>query len=103
MMLVFHLFPKLVVHMVQKAKEQAAKKLGVPGKILVPVENIIRVVDKERELAEYKAKAEKEIANLKAQKNREIADKDKKIADKDKEIADKDKEIADLKRRLVHE
>jgi hypothetical protein len=27
--------------MVQKAKEQAAKKLGVPGKILVPVENII--------------------------------------------------------------
>jgi hypothetical protein len=40
------------------------------------VENIIRVVDKERELAEYKAKAEKEIA-------------------------DKDKEIAELRRRLA--
>lgn len=77
----------LVVRMVQKAKEQAAKKLGVPGRILVPVENIIRVVDKERELAEYKAKAEKEIANLKAQK--------------DREIADKDKEIAELKQRLA--
>ncbi|MBN2153144.1 MAG: hypothetical protein JW839_16950 [Candidatus Lokiarchaeota archaeon] len=80
---------RLVVRMVQKAKEQAAKKLGVPGKILVPVDNIITVVDKERELAEYKVKVEKEIA-----------DKDKEIADKDKEIADKDKEIAELKRRL---
>jgi len=68
----------LVVRMVQKAKEQAAKKLGVPGKILVPVDNIIRVVDKERELAEYKAKMEKELA-------------------------EKDKEIVELKRRLAEE
>ncbi|MEX2684211.1 MAG: hypothetical protein Q6373_021755 [Candidatus Sigynarchaeota archaeon] len=82
----------LVVRMVQKAKEQAAKKLGVPGKILVPVDNIIRVVDKERELAEYKAKAEQEIA-----------EKDKEIAEKDEEIVQKDKEIEELKRRLARE
>jgi hypothetical protein len=102
----------LVIRMVQKAKEQAAKKLGVPGKILVPVENIIRVVDKERELAEYKAKAEKEIAEYKAKTEKMIADKDKVLADKDKEIteyrvktekeiADKDQEITELKRCLA--
>jgi hypothetical protein len=121
---------RLVIQMVQKAKEQAAKKLGVPGRILVPVENIIRVVDKERELAEYKAKTEKEIADkerelaeYKAKTEKEIADKErelaeykaktekeiaeykakteKTIADKDKVLANKDKELAELKQRLA--
>ncbi len=78
--------------MVLKAKEQAAKKLGVPGKILIPVENIIRVVDVERELTEKN----KEIEG----KNATLAEKDKIILDKDKAIDTLSKENVALKKRL---
>ncbi len=60
-----------VIAMVQKTKQNVAKKLGVPGEILVPVENIIKVEDLERELKE-----------------------------KERIIADLAKENADLKKRL---
>ena len=83
--------------MVLKAKEQAAKKLGVPGKIFIPVDNIIRVVDKERELAELKVQKDKELAELKVQHDKEIARKDKELAELK---AQHDKEIAELQKRL---
>jgi hypothetical protein len=90
--------------MVLKAKEQAAKKLRVPGKIFIPVDNIIRVVDKERELAELKvqkdkeiARKDKELAELKAQHDKEIARKDKELAELK---AQHDKEIAELQKRF---
>jgi hypothetical protein len=87
----FDLVAKQVVLMVLKAKEQAAKKLGVPGKILIPVENIIRVVDVERELTEKNKEIE--------EKDKTIAEKNKEIEEKDKTIAEKNKEIASLKKR----
>src|SRR5271157_695970 len=69
---------KQVIAMVQKTKQKVAKKLGVPGEILVPVENIIKVEDLERELKE----------------------KDKILKEKNKIIEAKEKEIAELKRQL---
>jgi len=68
-----------------KAKQKAAKELGVPAKILVPVENIIKVDDREREIAEK----EKFITELKERRDQAIADKEK--------LA---RENAELKKRL---
>jgi len=93
-----------VIKMVTKSKQKAAKQLGVPAKILVPVENIIKVEDMEREIAELKADKECEIAELKADKECEIAELK---ADKECEIAelkaDKEKlarENAELRQRF---
>jgi len=57
----------------------------VPAKILVPVENIIKVDDREREIAEK----EKFITELKERRDQAIADKEK--------LA---RENAELKKRL---
>ncbi len=65
--------------MVTKAKEKAAKQLGVPGKFMIPVQDIIKVEDLEREVAE-----------LKAEKNQAIAENQR-----------LSKENAELKKRLV--
>ncbi len=54
--------------MVQKTKQKVAKKIGVPGEILIPVDNIIKVEDLERELKEKEriiADLSKENAELK--------------------------------------
>jgi len=69
---------KQVITMVQKTKQKVAKKIGVPGEILVPVDNIIKVEDLERELKE----------------------KERLIADLSKENVDLSKENAELKKRL---
>jgi hypothetical protein len=70
---------KQVITMVTKSKDKAAKQLGVPGKILIPVQDIIKVEDLEREVAE-----------LKAEKNQAIAENER-----------LSKENADLKKRLA--
>jgi predicted metal-dependent hydrolase len=67
-----------VITMVTKAKQKAAKQLGVPGKILIPVPDIIKVEDLEREIEE----------------------KNKVISEKDKAMDDLARENAELKRRL---
>jgi len=69
---------KQVITMVTKAKQKAAKQLGVPGKILIPVPDIIKVEDLEREIEE----------------------KNKIISEKDKVMEVLAKENAELKRRL---
>jgi hypothetical protein len=83
---------KQVITMVTKAKQKAAKQLGVPGKILIPVPDIIKVEDLEREVEE---------------KSKIISEKDKAISEKDKAISEKDKamemlarENTELKKRL---
>jgi hypothetical protein len=53
---------KQVITMVTKAKEKAAKQLGVPGKIMIPVQDIIKVEDLEREVSELKAEKGQAIA-----------------------------------------
>ena len=63
-----------VIKMVTKSKEKVAKQLGVPAKILVPVDNIITVEDMKREIEEKD--------NLIAQKDREIADLKKRLSTK---------------------
>jgi len=95
-----------VIKMVTKAKQKAAKKLGVLAQILLPVENIIKVEDMEREIAEKdEALAEKDEA---------LAEKDEALAEKDEALAEKDdllarereknkmlaKENAELKKQL---
>jgi len=82
--------------MVTKSKEKVAKKLGVPAKILVPVNNIIKVDDLERELAEIKAGNDKIIA----ENEKIIAEERKANAEKDEVITQKNKEIAELKKRF---
>jgi len=88
-----------VMVMMQKTKQQVAKKLGVSGKILVPVENIIKVEDMEREIAEKdQALAEKDQALAKheeviAEKG-DLLDRER---EKNKKLA---KENAELKKRL---
>ena len=81
-----------VIMMVTKAKQKAAKKLGVLAQILLPVENIIKVEDMEREIAEKdEALAEKDEA---------LAEKDDLLArerEKNKMLA---KENAELKKQL---
>jgi len=81
---------KQVITMVTKSKQKAAKQLGVPAKILVPVPNIIKVEDMEREIAE-----------LKEEKDVTLAKKDEALAEKDQALAEKDKEIAELKKQLA--
>ena len=103
----------LVVSMVQKAKDQAAKKLGVPAKILIPVENIIKVDDLERELKEKiaindeQAKTIDEQAKINDEQAKtideqaKIIDEQAKINDDQaKTIDDQAKEIARLRKRL---
>ncbi len=69
--------------MVTKAKEKAAKQLGVPGKIMIPVDDdIIKVEDLEHEVEE---------------KNKIIAEKDQVIVKKDKVMEDLTRENAELK------
>ncbi|MEX2757084.1 MAG: hypothetical protein Q6365_017035 [Candidatus Sigynarchaeota archaeon] len=74
-----------VIAMVTKAKEKAAKQLGVPGKILIPVPDIIKVEDLEREIEE---------------KDKIIADKDKALVEKDRVMDALARENAELKKRL---
>jgi hypothetical protein len=69
---------KQVITMVTKAKEKAAKQLGVPGKIMIPVDDIIKVEDLEREVEE----------------------KNKVIAEKDKAMEMLARENTELKKRL---
>jgi hypothetical protein len=65
---------KQVITMVTKAKEKAAKQLGVPGKIMIPVDDIIKVEDLEREVEEKsKIIAEKDKAmEILARENAEL-------------------------------
>nr|MDO8084361.1 hypothetical protein [Candidatus Sigynarchaeum springense] len=74
---------KQVMTMVTKAKQKAAKQIGVPGKILIPVPDIIKVEDLEREIEE---------------KNKIISEKDKALDEKDKALDEKDKAMAALAR-----
>jgi hypothetical protein len=69
---------KQVITMVTKAKQKAAKQLGISGKILIPVPDIIKVEDLEREVEE----------------------KGKLILEKDKIISEKDDLINELKKQL---
>jgi len=88
-----------VIKMITKAKDKVAKQLGVPAKIMLPVDNIITVTDLKREIAE-KDKALGEERKASAEKDKVIDEKDKVIDEKDKVINEKDKVIVDLKKRL---
>jgi hypothetical protein len=95
-----------VISMVTKAKEKAAKQLGISGKILIPVPGIITVEDLEREVEEKnKAISEKDKAILEkdkaiSEKDKAISEKDKAISEKDKAISEKDKAISEKDRTL---
>jgi len=97
---------KQVINMVTKSKQKAAKQLGVPAKILVPVENIIKVEDMEREVQEFKNVIDEkdrvidEKDKVIDEKDKVIDEKDRVIDEKDKVINEKDEEIAKLKNRL---
>ena len=88
---------KQVITMVTKAKQKAAKLLGVPVKILVPVPNIIKVDDMEREIAE-KDKIIADARETLAEDRKALAEKDKTLAEKDKTLAEKDKTLAEERR-----
>ena len=90
---------KQVINMVTKSKQKAAKQLGVPAKILVPVENIIKVEDMEREVQEFKNVIDEKDRVI-DEKDKVIDEKDRVIDEKDKVINEKDEEIAKLKNRL---
>jgi hypothetical protein len=97
---------KQVITMVTKAKQKAAKLLGVPAKILVPVPNIIKVDDMEREIAE-KDKIIADARETLAEKDKTLAEERRASAEKDKTLAEerlasaeKDEEIAALKKQI---
>nr|MDO8114435.1 hypothetical protein [Candidatus Sigynarchaeota archaeon] len=76
---------KQLTAMVQKSKQDAAKKLGVAEDIIIPVDNILLTEELEREVRDLK---------------KAMAENKKALAEKDKALAEKDKAIADLKKRL---
>jgi hypothetical protein len=71
-----------LIMVVEESKQQVAKKLHKLPTLIIPVENIITVEDLERELKELKA------------------DRDEKIKEKDEKIKEKDEEIKLLKVKL---
>jgi len=85
----------VVVTLVQKAKDKVAKKLGVPGRILIPVENIIKVEDLEREL--------KEKTTIIDDQAQTIDDQAQTIDDQAQTIDDQAKEITRLRKQLETE
>jgi hypothetical protein len=65
-------------HMIEESKAEIAQKLKIIPELIFPLENLIKVDDLERELAEEKQK----------------------VLERDQEIANKDQEIAILKAKL---
>jgi hypothetical protein len=86
-----------VMATIEKAKKQAADVLRVPEEIFIPVENILKVEEMEREIEEIKSEKDKIIT----EKDEAIAEKDEAIAEKDEVIAEKDEAIAEKDEALA--
>jgi len=78
--------------MVEESKVHIAEKLKITPEFIIPLENLLKVEDLERELADQKQKLVEE-----KQRNDE---KDQKLAEKDQKLAEKDQEIIKLKALL---
>nr|MDO8109913.1 hypothetical protein [Candidatus Sigynarchaeota archaeon] len=103
---------KQLTTMVQKSKQDAAKKLGVAEDIIIPVDNILLTEELEREVRDLKktmaedkktiAEKDKALAENKktlAESKKALAENKKALAEKDKALAEKEKTIADLRKQ----
>ncbi len=85
-----------MIQLVEESLEHVAKKIRIRPELIIPLENLIKVEDVERERDEIRH--ERDQAKLERDQAKQvIQDKDQVIQDKDQVIQDKDKIIQQLK------
>lgn len=95
-----------LMQMIEESKTRVAEKLKLTPEIIIPLENLIKVEDLERELAEKahqlteekQKNAEKDQAL--AVKNQQLTEEKQKNAEKDQALAEKDQQLTRLRAEL---
>ena len=71
--------------MVEESKVAVSKKLNIRPTLIIPLENLVKVVDLERIVEE---------------KDQQLEEKDQQLDEKDQQLEEKEKIIQELKKRI---